>query len=170
MVGARSIFSLKRGSPADSTVICQVYGVIPMTDAPFTIRRSPHVMNIGTAGGMTKASTGYTFQRIQRQSRRTAEQLRASGQPFYTEPPFNRHALMDSVLLNVLDTGREHGKTFFQQLFNRNSPQRVLRFLDEDSSLLEDIALMATVNLPAFITASLDVAGRRALTRINGSA
>jgi lycopene beta-cyclase len=117
-------------------------------------------MNIGTAGGMTKASTGYTFQRIQRQSHRIAAQLRDSGQPFYTDAGLSRHALMDSVLLNVLDTGREGGKVFFQRLFGRNSPQRVLRFLDEDSSLLEDFALMSTVNLPAFMASTLDVAGR----------
>jgi lycopene beta-cyclase len=144
------------------------YGVIPMTDAPFSMRHSPHVMNIGTAGGMTKASTGYTFQRIQRQSRRIAEQLRKSGQPFYREAGVNRHALMDSVLLNVLDNGREHGKTFFQQLFSRNNPQRVLRFLDEESSLLDDLAMMGTVNVPAFMTAAFDVAGRLALARLSG--
>lgn len=138
------------------------YGVIPMTDAPFQMRQSPHVMNIGTAGGMTKASTGYTFQRIQRQSRMITAQLRSSGQPFYTDRGGWRHALMDSVLLNVLDTGRERGKTFFQQLFERNQPQQVLRFLDEESSLLEDLDLMSTVNLSAFMAAAFDVASRMA--------
>jgi lycopene beta-cyclase len=138
------------------------YGVIPMTDMPFRRRRSPHVMNIGTAGGMTKPSTGYTFQRIQRQSRKIAASLLASGQPFYDEPPVSRHALMDSVLLNVLDSRRVGGKEFFMQLFERNGPQRVLRFLDEDTTLLEDLALMATVDIPAFTAATLDVLGRRA--------
>lgn len=138
------------------------FGVIPMTDRPFPRRPSRHVMAIGTAGGMTKASTGYTFQRIQRQSRRIARSLRESGQPFYDEPPLGRHALMDSVMLDVLDGGRESGRAFFERLFRRNSPQRVLRFLDEDSSLAEDLALMATVNIPAFTAATLGVAGRRA--------
>ncbi|NJN17223.1 MAG: lycopene cyclase [Oscillochloris sp.] len=139
------------------------YGVIPMTDMPFSRRPSPHVMTIGTAGGMTKASTGYTFQRIQRQSRRIAASLGATGQPFYDQPMLNRHALMDSVLLNVLDTGRERGQMFFDQLFNHNRPQQVLRFLDEDSSLLEDLALMTTVNIPVFVTATLDVAAQRTM-------
>jgi lycopene beta-cyclase len=138
------------------------FGVIPMTDLPFARRPSPHVMNIGTAGGMTKASTGYTFQRIQRQSARIAASLRTSGQPFYRDPPVNRHALMDGVLLNVLDTGRERGHIFFEQLFSRNPPQRVLRFLDEETSLIEDMILMLTVNVPTFWLASLDVAARRA--------
>jgi lycopene beta-cyclase len=137
------------------------YGVIPMTDMPFARRPSPHVMNIGTAGGMTKPSTGYTFQRIQDQSRRVVASLRATGQPFYSEPLLNRHALMDSVLLHVLDTGRERGKVFFEQLFWRNKPQQVLRFLDEETSLLEDMDMMMTVNVPTFMVSSLEVAGRR---------
>jgi lycopene beta-cyclase len=138
------------------------FGIIPMTDRPFPRRPSPHLMMIGTAGGMTKSSTGYTFQRIQRQSRQIAASLRSSGSPFYHEPRLSRHALMDSVLLNVLETGRESGRAFFQQLFGRNSIQQVLRFLDEESSLAEDLALMATVNIPAFTAATAEVAARRA--------
>ncbi|MCG8350158.1 MAG: lycopene cyclase family protein, partial [Chloroflexales bacterium] len=146
----------------DSYAIQHVeFGIIPMTDIPFVRRPSPHVMNIGTAGGMTKASTGYTFQRIQKQSRRIVESLLATGQPFYAESMLKRHALMDSVLLNVLDTGRESGKAFFNRLFSKNSPQRVLRFLDEETSLWEDLALMSTVNVPAFMAATLDVASQR---------
>ncbi|RRR65455.1 MAG: lycopene cyclase [Candidatus Viridilinea halotolerans] len=137
------------------------FGVIPMTDMPFARRPSPHVMNIGTAGGMTKASTGYTFQRIQRQSARITASLTTTGQPFYYERPLNYHALMDGVLLHVLDTGREQGHVFFEQLFSRNPPQRVLRFLDEESSLWEDIALMLTVNVPTFLFSSFDLAARR---------
>jgi lycopene beta-cyclase len=146
----------------DSYAIQHVeFGVIPMTDIPFARRPSPHVMNIGTAGGMTKASTGYTFQRIQKQSRRIVESLLTTGQPFYPESLLKRHALMDSVLLNVLDSGRESGKAFFHRLFSKNSPQRVLRFLDEETSLWEDLALMSTVNVPAFMVATLDVASQR---------
>jgi lycopene beta-cyclase len=136
---------------------------------PFQRRPSPHVMNIGTAGGMTKASTGYTFQRIQAQSRRIVASLQATGQPFYPEPRVNRHGLMDSVLLNVLDTRRERGKVFFEQLFTRNDPQQVLRFLDEETTLLEDMAMMVTVNIPAFVASSLDVAGRRARMALAGA-
>jgi lycopene beta-cyclase len=149
------------------------FGVIPMTDMPFVRQPSPHVMNIGTAGGMTKASTGYTFQRIQQQSARIAASLRTTGQPFYRKPLMNRHALMDGVLLNVLDTGRERGHIFFDKLFRRNPPQRVLRFLDEETSLAEDVALMMTANTPAFVAASLDLGTRRtwaALTATNAAA
>lgn len=153
---------------ADYTVNHVEYGVIPMTDMPFVRRPSAHVMNIGTAGGMTKPSTGYTFQRIQAQSRRIVASLLATGQPFYSEPGLSRHALMDSVLLNVLDTGRERGKDFFEKLFWSNPPQQVLRFLDEETSLAEDLRMMATVNMPAFIISTLEVAGRRLMMALPG--
>ncbi|MBP1464321.1 lycopene cyclase [Candidatus Chloroploca sp. M-50] len=137
------------------------FGVIPMSDAPLVRRPSPHVLNIGTAGGQTKASTGYTFQRIQRQSARIAASMALTGQPFYRERAWNRHAAMDSVLLKVLDTGRERGADFFSQLFSRNDPCHVLRFLDEETMLLEDVILMGTVNVPAFLATAIELLGIR---------
>lgn len=136
-------------------------GIIPMTDAPFSRQPSPHVMNIGMAGGRTKPSTGYTFQRIQKQSRSIARALIATGQPFYPEPTHHRHAYMDSVLLNVLAHHRAPGKQIFSDLFRKNPPQRVLRFLDEETSLLQDLQIMSSVCIPAFAAAALDVSRLR---------
>lgn len=136
-------------------------GVIPMTDAPFARQPSPHVVQIGMAGGRTKASTGYTFRRIQQQSRRIAEALAQTGQPLYLEPARRRHALMDSVLLEVLEKKRSLGRRVFSQLFRKNPPQRVLRFLDEETGWLEDLQIMASVDIPAFVQAALAVLGGR---------
>ena len=81
------------------------FGVIPMTDAPFAGQPSAHVLNIGTAGGRTKPSTGYTFQRIQRQSRQLAQVLATTNSPIAaTTLPNKRFELFDSVFLNVLFT------------------------------------------------------------------
>ncbi|WP_298819548.1 lycopene cyclase family protein [Chloroflexus sp.] len=133
------------------------YGVIPMSDVPLPVKPSPHVLNIGTAGGMSKPSTGYTFQRIQWQTRQIVESLIKNGHPFYPQPRFNRHALMDSILLNVLDAGRTPGHRFFANLFRNNPIQRVLRFLDEETTLAEDVALMSTVELMPFVFAAMAV-------------
>jgi lycopene beta-cyclase len=145
------------------------FGIIPMTDAPFVRQPSPHVMNIGMAGGCTKASTGYTFRRIQKQSRRIAQALVQTGQPFYPEPNFSRHAWMDSVLLHVLEKQLSPGKKIFSNLFRKNPPQRVLRFLDEETNLLEDWQIMASVDIPAFLRAALAVGPSRwPLARFGG--
>lgn len=138
------------------------FGVIPMTDAPFPDRRGERVINIGTAGGCTKPSTGYTFQRIQRRVRRIAQALKATGRPYVATPPARRrYELFDSALLNVLDKGRERGRRVFTDLFARNPPQRVFRFLDEDTTLLEDMQIMSSVNIPAFLAATADALRRR---------
>lgn len=140
------------------------FGVIPMTDSPFAGQPSPHVINIGTAGGRTKPSTGYTFQRIQRQSQQIAKALKTTGSPIVAAPLANkrkRYGLFDSVLLNVLAEGRDQGKRVFTDLFSRNPPQRVLKFLDEDTSLAEDVQIMRSVNIPAFLAATGDSLRRR---------
>jgi lycopene beta-cyclase len=137
------------------------FGVIPMTDAPFPRMHSPRVMNIGIAGGRAKASTGYTFQRAQRQAQTIAHAILETGSPVHHTPAFNRHDWMDSVYLNVLDKKRESGSRFFTELFRHNDAVQVLKFLDEGSSLLEDLRLMTTVNIPAFTAAALEVSARR---------
>ncbi len=143
---------------ADFEVQHEEFGVIPMTDAPFPICSGARVHHIGTAGGDTKPSTGYTFQRIQRRARRIARSLKMSGRPPIDHSPASgRHRLLDSVLLNVLSRERIPGWRVFTDLFARNPPQRVLRFLDEDTTLLEDLLVMSSVNLPVFLAATADV-------------
>lgn len=143
-------------------VLHQEFGVIPMTDAPFQTRPSPRVMNIGTAGGRTKPSTGYTFLRIQQQSRAIAESLLTTGDPFYKEPLFKRRfGLYDSVLLNILDRGRYHGRDVFADLFQRNRAATVLKFLDEQTTFAEDLSILSSVNLYPFIAGSADAVWRR---------
>ncbi|GIV85076.1 MAG: lycopene cyclase [Candidatus Roseilinea sp.] len=138
------------------------FGVIPMTDAPFPEQHGGRVINIGTAGGYTKPSTGYTFQRIQRRTQHIAQALKATGRPHVATPPLRRrYELFDSALLNVLDKGRERGRRVFTDLFARNPPQRVFRFLDEDTTLMEDVQIMSSVNIPAFIAATADALRRR---------
>ena len=138
------------------------FGVIPMTDEPSPGRSGARVMNIGTAGGRTKPSTGYTFLRIQDQSRAIAASLEADGHPFYREPLFRRRfGLYDSVLLNILDRGRYPGRDAFTDLFQRNRAVTVLKFLDEQTTLAEDVGILSSVNLPPFLAGSFDAIRRR---------
>ena len=49
-------------------------------------------------------------------------------------------------MLRVLATGRQDGAEFFCDLFRRNPVKRVLDFLNEDSTLAQDLALMLSVD------------------------
>jgi lycopene beta-cyclase len=68
---------------------------------------------------------------------------------------------MDGVLLRALATGRQDGAEFFSRLLERNPPARVLAFLDEDTSLAQEVALMTSVDVPLFSRVGVEVAWRR---------
>ncbi|MER7719643.1 lycopene cyclase family protein [Streptomyces flaveolus] len=119
------------------TVESAEQGAIPMTDARFARRVGPAVYRIGTAGGATRPATGYTFAAVQRQSRAIAAALHAGRAD--APAPYGRRALaMDAVMLRALDTGRIDGPGFFTDLFRRVPPERLLRFLDGDTSPWEE--------------------------------
>ncbi|MEU9321645.1 lycopene cyclase family protein [Streptomyces sp. NPDC048295] len=119
------------------TVESTEQGVIPMTDARFAHRIGPAVFRIGAAGGATRPATGYTFAAIQRQSRAIAAGLH-DGHVVVPPPHGGRARAMDAVLLRALDTGRIDGPDFFTGLFRRVPPERLLRFLDGDTSPWEE--------------------------------
>ncbi|WP_033337511.1 lycopene cyclase family protein [Catenuloplanes japonicus] len=139
-------------------------GVIPMTDGPFTQRPSPRVVRLGTAGGATRPSTGYTFSAMARQAGQIARAV-AAGRPPIPEPAYPaRHRWMDAVQLRALDRGLLDGVAFFDGLFDRNPAGRVLRFLDGATGVREDLALMASSPLlPMMRAAAGDALGRVAL-------
>jgi lycopene beta-cyclase len=119
-------------------------GVIPMTDGRFPRRVGRCVFRLGAAGGATRPSTGYTFAAAQRQVRAVAAAL-FDGRPPAPPPAHSaRSAAMDAVLLRALDSGRVDGAAFFERLFTRNDTGRLLRFLDGDTTPLEDLRIGAS--------------------------
>ena len=84
---------------------------------------------------------------MQRQSAAVAAALLGHGRgPDPLPPPAYpaRHRWMDSVLLHALDRGLVRGPELFAQLLLGNPPERVLRFLDGRSSLLDELRIMAS--------------------------
>lgn len=124
-------------------VLSTEQGAIAMTDAVFERRAGgcDRVFRIGVAGGATRASTGYTFAAVQRQSDAIARAVRAGRHPVPPPPHAARARLMDAVLLRALDTGRVDGPDLFFRLFDRVPAGRLLRFLDGRSRLYEDLAV-----------------------------
>jgi lycopene beta-cyclase len=146
------------------TVHHREYGVIPMSDQPFPRSRGRRVITIGTAGGQTKPSTGFTFARALRHADALARSLTQHGHPHLPQRG-GRYPWMDAVLLRLLDTGRMRGADFFSHLLRVHPPQRVLAFLDEQSTLADDLAIMARVNVPLFARTGLEIAWRNLRAR-----
>ena len=132
-------------------VVEQEFGVIPMTN-----HRFPHsqgnIIYIGTAGGQTKASSGYTFRFIQKGADALITALLNGNQ---NPPSSSRYHFYDSVLLNVLATGKAACADIFTELFKKNPPHRIFRFLDNESSLPDDLRLMSTLPTWPFLKAGV---------------
>ena len=130
------------------------YGIIPMTDQPLR-QRDGRIFCLGTAGGRVKTSTGYAFQRMQATNAALVQQmLRNGGSPEGVRLPGAAHfRFFDSILLNVLVNERLSAKAAFTDMFRKNEPAEVLRFLSESSSLLESVKLFTTVPTLPFLRA-----------------
>ncbi|NJP99020.1 lycopene cyclase family protein [Streptomyces zingiberis] len=116
-------------------------GVIPMTDGRYPRQAAPAVFRIGTAGGATRPSTGYTFAAVQRQTRAIAAAYHQGRTPLPPPPHSPWSRAMDAVLLRALDSGRVDGAAFFTGLFRRVPAERLLRFLDGRTRIPEDLAI-----------------------------
>ncbi len=131
------------------------FGIIPMTNIKF-IKNIGRVINIGTAGGQTKASSGYTFQFIQKQTQSLVNDLLVNGEVRnHSNIAERRFNLYDSTLLNVLHHKKLGGDQVFADMFRKNSPDRVLRFLDNESSIEDELNIMASVPSGIFMKAAL---------------
>ena len=137
------------------------YGVIPMTNAKIPQKTSRKVINIGTAGGHTKASTGYTFTFIQRQCQLIAQNLAKGRYPLagvsLRHPKFT---LYDAVFLGVLNDDKYPAVQIFDDLFTKLKPHEFLSFLDESSSLLTDLKIMVSVDKPVFMRSMIQELGK----------
>ena len=132
-------------------------GVIPMSDEPHDEFPAEKIIRIGTSGGYIKPSTGYSFNRTQRRLNNLVFNLENK----IPNPKFqiqNWKSYLDSVLLNVLLTNKHPANNVFTTLFAKNKTEQVLKFLDEDTSLAEDLQIMKTVPLKAFTKAAAQTA------------
>lgn len=120
-----------------------------------------HVVPIGVSGGMLKASTGYAYARIQRDSAAIARSLVTARHPFAATGGHRRHAVLDAVLLDVLAAEPDRLQRAFLQMFARNPGDRLLRFLDEDTSIFQEAVLVTTLPPTPFLRAMLRSAARR---------
>jgi lycopene beta-cyclase len=120
-------------------------GVIPMVDGVPSATNTHPLYAIGTAAGLTKASTGYTFSRIQQDSRRIAHCLSNGIPPNRSALSPWRFRFYDLLILLILRDEPEKGVAIFRQLFERNGFDAMFSFLDERTTFAEDLQIMSSV-------------------------
>lgn len=140
----------------DYTITEQEFGTIPMTNYQFPFRDG-NIVNIGTAGGQTKASTGYTFRFIQKQCKLIIESLETNYHPFLERDVLRkRFNWYDSTLLNILSNNKLPGAFIFSELFKKNKITDVLRFLDNETNLLQEMKVITVLPKRIFIKAAFE--------------
>ena len=131
-------------------------GAIPMTPQ-FDINKpslnsSQKIIYIGTLGGAIKPTTGYGFKRMFHYAEKLAEALK--NEEKVNLPTMKRKwrfKVYDIILLQILIESPHLGKTIFQTLFTNQPITRILKFLDEDTSILEEVKIFARLPLIPFI-------------------
>ncbi|MEW4924823.1 lycopene cyclase family protein [Algibacter sp. 2305UL17-15] len=127
-------------------------GEIPMTTFPFDNFNSKNITKIGTGGGWVKPSTGYSFKHTEKKVAIIIENLKANKIPSYKLFK-SRFRFYDKVFLKVLKDENHKGEWIFQQFYNKNTIETMFRFLDEESSVLEEFRIMKSLFSWSFIKA-----------------
>ena len=122
-------------------IIEKEQGNIPMTSYKFWKYNTKNVLNIGSAGGWTKASTGFTFKNTTKKSEALVQFLKSESdfRKFHKQ---GRFWFYDLLFLDVLNRRNDLGSTVFSSLFKKGNPIVIFKFLDEETSLSEDLQII----------------------------
>ncbi|MCC4211317.1 lycopene cyclase family protein [Leeuwenhoekiella parthenopeia] len=125
-------------------------GSIPMTAYPFEKHNTRRVLHVGTAGGWTRGSTGYTFTYTLKRTSELVAFLKKETN-LNTFKIADRYRWYDKLLLDVLYRKNELGASLFTQMFQKNEIAKIFRFLDGTSSLKDDLQIIWSLPKKEFI-------------------
>ena len=125
----------------DYKIVYKEQGAIPLYHPIY--KEEKNKINIGTAGGMTRLSTGYTFLNIQEHSkfiRRNLENIR-NVKKFKIK---KKYIFFDEIFLKVLEKNpRKMPDIFFNLFWGPGTP--VVKFLSGTSNIFEDLIVILQV-------------------------
>jgi lycopene beta-cyclase len=126
------------------------FGIIPMTDFPFQ-RRKGNIVNVGTAGGDTRGSTGYTFSNVLKTADAILEHYKNKKNFDVRLPRYAKERFYDALLLDVLDAGKYPGHKLFSDLFRKSRSRYIFRFLDSESNIINDLRVIFALRFYPFL-------------------
>lgn len=138
----------------DYKIVEKEQGSIPMTCYKFWKNNSKNIIHIGTSGGWSKASTGFTFKNIDKKTIQLIHHLKKekSLETFHQKTKF---WFYDLLLLDILAKNNHLGAAVFAKMFKNVSPQKIFKFLDEETSLIEDLQIFVKMQKRLFSKALL---------------
>lgn len=129
-------------------------GSIPMTAYPFQAKNTNSHVHIGIAGGWAKPSTGFTFYATSKKVKKLVAYLK-QGKPLPQLHKKDKFWFYDMLMLDVLAKNNHLGQSIFESLFKKRKASLILKFLDNNTSLWEDIKMMSAPKPMPFIRALL---------------
>jgi lycopene beta-cyclase len=145
----RNYISAKFNCPYE--IIREEKGKIPMTDFNFPAHDKEGIIQIGSAGGAIKPSTGYAFNRISRQTEYLIKCFLNNNERINNVNSSGRFHFYDTLLLQIIRDQPEKVSIIMDQLFVQNSFLKILTFLDENSTLFEELSLFSTLPKRLFL-------------------
>jgi lycopene beta-cyclase len=130
-------------------------GNIPMSCYDFNIHNSTNLMHIGIAGGWAKPSSGYTFIRTHQKTKALIPFLKKNSS-LDTFLKKDRFWFYDLLLLDILSRDNSKGRLIFGQLFKNRNPQKIFAFLDEKTTIWQDLSIILACPKKEFIRAFLN--------------
>jgi lycopene beta-cyclase len=118
-----------------------------MTCYPFWKKNRKNILHIGTAGGFSKASTGFTFKNVHKNTGLIIDYIKKE-QSFTSFKKKNKYWFYDLLLLDILDRENHLGSQLFATMFKKNKTDKIFKFLDDETSFTEDLKIMST--MPSF--------------------
>ena len=143
---------LKEKKVTDFEILEKENGAIPMTSFKFQELNSKSILNIGTAGGWTKASTGYTFYNTSKKTKDLVAFLK-NEDDLSLFAKRTKFWFYDLLLLDVLANNNKKGSALFASIFKKVNVKTILKFLGEDSNIREDLKIITSVSPKPFVMA-----------------
>ena len=120
-------------------------GAIPLFHPNY--KNDDKIINIGSAGGMTRLSTGYTFLNIQEHSKHIVENI-DKLEKIRNYNIGRKYQFLDKIFLKVLKNNPEKMPKIFFNMF-KTSSNNVISFLSNKSNIFQDISVI--LKMPKFI-------------------
>ena len=114
------------------------------------------IINIGTAGNLTRKSTGYTFLNIQKSVKQIAINI-SKKQNIKQSSVSLKYNYLDNIFIKVLLEKKGSMYEVFFDLFKKNKTKDIVKFLSNTSNWFEDLKIILSMPKLIFIKKLLNL-------------
>jgi Brp/Blh family beta-carotene 15,15'-monooxygenase len=112
---------------------------------------SPTLFRTGSGAGKVKPSTGYAFKEMARDAIHIVDTIHTQSFKHRVVLRSGKFSFYDRLLLKILEQHPSRGKEIFERLFQHVDGKRVLQFLEEKTSIIEDISIFMALPKTLFM-------------------